>query len=128
MKKTLIICLLSTCIFTGAWAQSQNYATVILYRPGNFVAALVSYGIDTAAKAEVYKAKNNSKAEVKVYHEGDVTFFSDTRSKAYATVDVKFGKTYYIRCDELYSEFGKNPKMQVVPEALAKKDADKIKE
>jgi hypothetical protein len=130
MKKTFLILTLTLacCFHQQAYAQAAgNYATVIIYRPANYTGWSMNFKVLTGNDSLCYKATNNSKAEVKIYKEGKTTFYTDNKDLKTATLDLKFGQTYYLRCNVNYSMINKSVDIVEVPEGIGKRETAKIK-
>lgn len=72
-----------------------DYAVIYFYRESG-AGALVSYDV-YVGDTKVYRSKPDTKAEVKLYKDGDVEVWAKTESKEVLPLTVKKGMDYYIR-------------------------------
>lgn len=72
-----------------------DYAVIYFYRESG-TGALVSYDV-YVGDTKVYRSKPDTKAEVKLYEDGDVEVWAKTESKEVLPLTVKKGMDYYIR-------------------------------
>ncbi|MDR3226380.1 MAG: CsgG/HfaB family protein [Prevotellaceae bacterium] len=94
--------------------NTENYATLHIYRPGNFVGSLVSYQI-TLNGSHAVSLSNKSKADIKVNKEGVAIV---NAGSLFLNVNIEFGKEYFIRV---------NPNsLQLKSNEEGKKEYDKI--
>ncbi len=81
--------------------NGKDYATLYVYRPGNVEGAIVGYELKVTyadgSEEKLGRIKNNSKFEVKLTKEGKAELWAKTEKYVSATVDVKFGESYYLK-------------------------------
>jgi len=73
-----------------------DYAMLYVFRP-NGVGALVGYDV-YLGDSVIWRAKNNSKAEIKIRKKGMNSIWAKTESKVEVPIDIEFGREYYLRC------------------------------
>ena len=115
------------------WAQEQafqsdhpDYAIIFLYRPAGSAGALVSYDV-RIGDTPVFRAKNGTKAEVKIYEEGQLEIWGRTETKVSLPLDVKLGEEYYIRCSVSMGALIGHPYLQKVSRVSGKAEYDAIR-
>lgn len=79
----------------GAVSAHPDYAVIYFWRSSG-VGTLVSYDVYVGDK-KVYRSKPGTKAEVKVYEEGDVEIWAKTEAKEVIPLTVRKGEDYYVR-------------------------------
>ena len=81
--------------------ENTNFATLYVYRPGNIDGAIVGYELKITyadgTEEKLGRVKNNSKFEVKLTKEGKAELWAKTEKRASATLNVKFGESYYLK-------------------------------
>ena len=76
---------------------------------------------------KVFKAKNNSSAEVKIKKNGTYEICAKTESKASITLDIELGMEYYICCSLGMGAFVGRPELSLVDPSIGKIEYEKIK-
>lgn len=77
-------------------SSHPDYAVIYFYRHSG-AGVIVNYDVHIGEK-KVYRAKANTKAEVKIYDEGEFTIWAKTEAKEVLSLEIKKGCDYYIRC------------------------------
>jgi len=108
-------------ISTAIQSDSANYALLFVYRPRNYTGSLIGY--DLAMNNSVMKeqfigrVKNNSKFVVKIFQEGMTQIVARTEAKRSVTLDVRYGKKYYLKCGVTMGVMVGRPELSlVIPE------------
>jgi hypothetical protein len=78
-------------------SSGNQFATLHVYRPRNFVGSAISYNLH-AGDSEICKVKNNSKYTIHLFKEGELELWAKTEKRESVNIDVKFGKEYYLKC------------------------------
>jgi S-adenosylmethionine hydrolase len=103
---------------TKIQADSVKYALLYVYRPGNFVGAIMSYNLKMTntlfTDSIIGKVKNNSKFIVKLYQEGKTELWAKTESKKSVFINVKFGQKYYLKCGITMGIFVGRPNLNLI--------------
>jgi hypothetical protein len=73
-----------------------DYAMLYIYRPGG-VGPLVSYDV-YLGDSVIWRAKNNSKTEIRIKKKGINSIWAKTESKEEVPVTIEYGREYYLRC------------------------------
>ncbi len=98
--------------------DSTKYATLYVYRPALFVGSFISYNLHLSNSAiqdsVIGRVKNNSKFMVRIYQEGKAQIFGQTESKREISIDVKFGKKYYLKSGIAVGVFVGRPEMNLI--------------
>ena len=99
---------------------------IYFYRPPSSIGSLVSYDVNIG-EAAVFRAKNKSKAEVKVYEEGVLNIWARTESRAEINLPVKLGEEYYIRCTVTMGMMTGHPLLEAVVPDMGRSESESIK-
>ena len=106
------------------------YATVYVYRQVDKVTALSTYHLlMTNLIVKSFKCgrlKNYTVIPVKVYQEGKTQFHTTAETVQPAFINIKLGKTYFVRC-KLSSGIIVKETLDVVSKDQAEMDIDEIK-
>ncbi|MFT3903993.1 MAG: hypothetical protein QM727_12520 [Niabella sp.] len=82
-------------------SDTTQYATLYVYRnkkmSGSLAKATIYMGNNEISKQNIGKIKSGGSFVVKLYHEGKTSFVIEGSPKKGADLDVKFGKSYYLR-------------------------------
>lgn len=78
-------------------ADTAQYAILYLFRPYLSFGSLINYQIN-ADKTPIGRIINGFAYKVKLTKEGEVTLWASTESKTSYTLQVKFGRVYFIHC------------------------------
>lgn len=105
--------------------EHPDYAVIFFYRPTG-AGALISYTVKVNNE-KVFKAKNNSSAEVKIKKNGTYEICAKTESKASITLDIELGMEYYICCSLGMGAFVGRPELSLVDPSIGKIEYEKIK-
>ena len=103
-----------------------DYAVIYFYR-GSGAGALVSYDV-YAGDTKVYRSRPNTKAEVKLYEDGDVEVWAKTEAKEVLPLTVKKGADYYVRTSVSSGIMIGRPRMEIVSDEAGKEEYESIKE
>lgn len=133
MKKIhlyLLLTLLLLCESTLLWSQNKpaKFATLYLYRPKKMLGAPIKFTVhmdspDITGK-ELKKMRNNSFFIIKLYTEGQTTFYAKTEVKESVMVNVKYGEKYYLRCSMVPGLTFPRPKLEFIETAKGEKEFD----
>ena len=118
------ICHLATESFsfkenTQLESDTTDYATLFVYRPKNLLFG-PTYDIyiddsEMSGKLFIKKIKGNTYREIKIYKEGEYTFWAKAlEEKVSVKVNVKFGNSYYLRCGFSQGVIRNRPKLEFV--------------
>lgn len=101
-------------------SDHPDYAVLYFYRlPG--AGFVVNYDV-SIGETKVYRSKVNTKAEVKVYEEGDYEIWGRTESKSSISLHIKPGQDYYIRCSVAIGAFIGRPLIEQVSVASGRSE------
>jgi hypothetical protein len=103
----------------------ENQGLVVIYRPGGFVGAAVSYDI-RVGETPIFTLYNGGYYPY-FSKPGEVEFWAKTESRSAVTLDIKAGQTYYIRGTVGIGFLIGRPHLMVVPEDVAEKEISKCK-
>lgn len=101
-----------------------DYAILNVYRYGG-PGSLVGYDLflgDTV----ICRVKNNFKATLHIKKDGLNTLWAKTEAKAEVPVNVKLGKTYYLRCGIGMGAFVGRPKLELVDRKTGKVEFESL--
>jgi len=82
---------------TTSLQNVNGYATLYLYRPSNFAGSAVTFDVDLDGE-EVWRCKNGRKKAIKITKEGLLHIHARTEASSEVTINVEFGKEYYVEC------------------------------
>jgi len=109
-------------------SDTSNFAILFVYRPKTFGFGGPTYDMyvddsEMSGKLFIEKIKGNFYREIKIYKEGEYTFWAKTlEEKVSVTVDIKFGKSYYLRCGFSQGVIRNRPKLEFVDEQIGEKE------
>ena len=89
-----------------------DYAVFNVYRYGG-AGALVGYDL-YLGESVICRVQNNYKTTLHIKEDGLNTLWAKTEAKAEVPIDVKIGKTYYLRCGIGMGAFVGRPKLELV--------------
>jgi uncharacterized membrane protein YhaH (DUF805 family) len=107
-------------------APSDGEALIHLYRPGKMAGAMIGYDVYLDDKV-VWRARNGSRTTLRVTAEGAHTVMAKTEVRREITLDVAFGRQYYIRCGMQMGLAVGRPKLELVDNAEGKTEFDRIR-
>ena len=102
-----------------------DYAIINVYRysgPG----ALVNYDL-YLGDSVICRVKNNYKTTLHVKKDGLNTLWAKTEAKFEVPINVKTGKTYYVRCGITMGAFVGRPKIELIDSKTGKAEFESIK-
>lgn len=102
-----------------------DYAIVNVYRSSG-VGALVNYDLHLSDSV-ICRVKNNFKTTLHIRKDGLNSIWARTESKAIIPVDLKMGKTYYIRCGIAMGAFVGRPTLELVDRKIGEAEFQTIK-
>ncbi len=105
--------------------STWNYAKIFIYRP-NGIGPLVGYNL-YLDDSVLFRAKNNSKQEIKITKQGTHILWAKTESKTELAIDIEFGRTYYLRCGLQMGVMVGRPQLQLIDAMVGKSEFDKVK-
>ena len=123
----------STRAVSGTQVQSEpeitlsgDIALLHIYRVGKMAGAAIGYDVHLGDDV-IFRAKNNSKATVKLTSAGACVLWAKTESKAELPLNIELGKEYYVRCGMKMGAMVGRPNLEIVEGNIAKVEFDKIK-
>jgi hypothetical protein len=105
--------------------STWNYAKIYLYRPGG-VGALVGYDVHLGDSI-IWRAKNNSKAELRITKKGMNSIWAKTESKSEVPIDIEYGREYYLRCTIVMGAMVGRPMLQLIDNTEGKTEYQTVK-
>jgi len=93
--------------------STWDYALLRIYRNGG-TGAFVSYNVHLG-ETPVARVSNKFKQEIKLTKEGLNEIWAKTESKESVQLDVKFGRTYYLRCGIKMGVMVGRPSLELIP-------------
>lgn len=102
----------------GVSSDHPDYAVIHLYRGAGMITSL-NYDVHIGEE-KVFRAKINSKTEVKIYDEGEVQVWAKTESRNILPLNVRKGKDYYVSCDVLPGLVIGRPDLRSMSEDIGK--------
>ena len=117
-------------VVTKTPADTPNYSLLYVYRPKDFVGAMLNYDLKIVNShykdSVVCRVKNNSKFKISLYQEGKTELWAKTEAKKSVFIDVKFGQKYYIKCGIDLGFFVGRPELILVEPSQGAIDYDGI--
>lgn len=104
---------------------SVDYATLYVYRNGG-AGALISYNLNLGDSL-LCRVTNRFKQEIRISKEGPVELWAKTEAKASLPLDIKKGKTYYIRCSVSMGIMVGHPSLEKMGKQAGKREYETIK-
>lgn len=105
--------------------MNANYAVLNVYRYNGY-GALMGYDL-YLGDSVICRVKNNFKESIKIYKDGLNMLWARTESKEEVPINIKFGKTYYVRCGINMGVLVGRPKLEMVDKATARVELELIK-
>lgn len=104
---------------------SVDYATLYVYRNGG-AGALVGYNL-YLGDSLIGRVTNRFKQEIRISKEGPVELWAKTEAKASLPLDIKKGKTYYIRCSVSMGVMVGHPSLEKMGKQAGKREYESTK-
>ena len=101
-----------------------DYAVVYFYRYSG-TGLIVNYDVHIGDK-KVFRSKAPSKAEVKVYDEGEFEIWAKTEAKEVLVLEIEKGRDYYVRCGVDIGIIIGRPTLERVPVDSGKAEYESI--
>jgi len=95
-----------------------DYAILNVYRYSG-AGALVSYDL-YLGDSTICRVKNNFKTTLHIKKDGGNSLWAKTEAKSEVPIDIKKGKTYYLRCGITMGAFVGHPKLELVDSKTGK--------
>ena len=89
-----------------------DYAILNVYRNGG-VGALIAYDLKLGDSV-ICRVRNNFKTTLHIKKDGLNTLWAKTEAKSEVPIDIKIGKTYYLRCGITMGAFVGHPKLELI--------------
>lgn len=102
-----------------------DYAILNVYRYSG-AGALVSYNL-YLGDSVICRVKNNFKTTLHIKKDGLNSLWAKTEAKSEVPIDVKMGKTYYLRCGITMGAFVGHPKLELIDSKTGKAEFESIK-
>ena len=103
-----------------------DYAVIYFYRESG-AGALVSYDV-YVGDTKVYRSRPDTKAEVKLYEDGDVEVWAKTEAKEVLPMTIKKGMDYYIRTSVSAGIMIGRPRMEIVSDKAGREEYESVKD
>lgn len=107
-------------------SSHPDYAVIYFYRDAG-TGPLVTYDVHVG-ETKVYRSKVNTKAEVKIYEEGEVEVWARTEAKEILPLTVKKGRDYYVRTGVTIGIMVGRPSFDLVPAESGRTEYELIKD
>ena len=101
-----------------------DFAIIYFYRESG-AGSLITY-IVNIGKEKVFKAKNNSAAEVKIKEAGQFEVWAKTEKRSSLMLKVEMGMEYYINCSVGLGAFVGVPELSIVHPSIGKVKYERI--
>ncbi|MBP5625615.1 MAG: hypothetical protein J6W98_01720 [Bacteroidales bacterium] len=105
--------------------EHPDYAVIYFYRNSG-LGPLVSYDVHVG-ETSVYRAKVNTKAEVKIYEAGPVEIWGRTEAKVSFPINIQLGEEYYVRCGINMGLLVGRPELEFVDEHVGYDEYNSVK-
>ncbi|MEO6683373.1 MAG: hypothetical protein ABIN48_11190 [Ginsengibacter sp.] len=105
--------------------EDVDYAVLNVYRYGG-PGALVGYDL-YLGDSVICRVKNNFKTTLHIKKDGLNTLWAKTEAKSQVPIDIKIGKTYYLRCGISMGAFVGQPKLELVDSKVGKPEFESFK-
>lgn len=102
-----------------------DYAILNVYRYGG-TGALISYDLKLGDSV-ICRVRNNFKTTLHIKKEGFNTLWAKTETKSEVPIDLKYGKTYYIRCGMTMGALVGRPKLELTDHKTGKAEFESFK-
>jgi len=102
-----------------------DYAILNVYRYGG-AGAMVSYDL-YLGDSIICRVKNNYKKTILIKKDGLNTLWARTEAKSEVPIDVKMGKTYYLRCGITIGAFVGRPKLELIDSKTGKAEFESFR-
>ena len=102
-----------------------DYAILNIYRYSGS-GALVSYDL-YLGDSIICRVKNNFKTTLLIKKDGLNTLWAKTEAKSEVPIDIKMGKTYYLRCGVAMGAFVGHPRLELVDWKMGKAEFESFK-
>ncbi|MZP67097.1 MAG: hypothetical protein GT597_13205 [Bacteroidales bacterium] len=102
-----------------------DYAILNVYRYGG-AGAMVSYDL-YLGDSVICRVKNNYKKTILIKKDGLNTLWARTEAKSEVPIDVKMGKTYYLRCGITIGAFVGRPKLELIDSKTGKAEFESFR-
>lgn len=103
-----------------------DYAILKVYRENSFSGAVVGYNL-RLGDSVICRVKNNFKQTIHIKKDGLNTLWAKTESKVEIPINIKHGKTYYLRCGVKMGAFVGRPSLELVDSSTGKYEYESIK-
>jgi len=103
-----------------------DYAILKVYREKNFTGSFLGYNLQLGDSV-ICRVKNNFKQTIHMKKDGLNTLWAKTESKAEIPINLKYGKTYYLRCGVKMGAFVGRPSLELVDSSTGKYEYESIK-
>lgn len=105
--------------------MNVDYAIINVYRYSG-VGALVSYDLHLGDSI-ICRVKNNFKTTIYIKKDGLNSLWAKTEAKSEIPINIKMGKTYYLRCGIKMGAFVGRPYLELVDSKTAKTEFESFK-
>jgi len=102
-----------------------DYAILNVYRYSG-TGALVSYDL-YLGDSVICRVKNNFKTTLHIEKDGLNSLWARTEAKSEVPIDIKMGKTYYLRCEITMGAFVGRPKLELIDSKTGKAEFESFK-
>jgi hypothetical protein len=102
-----------------------DYAVLNVYRYSG-AGALVNYDL-YLGDSVICRVKNNFKTSIQVSKKGLNTLWAKTEAKSEVPIDIKPGKTYYLRCGITMGFFVGHPSLELMDSKTGKSEFESLK-
>lgn len=105
--------------------SNWNYAKLFIYRPRG-AGALIGYDLHLKDSV-ICRVQNNSKQEIKITKKGLNTIWAMTESKSEVSIDIEYGKEYYLKCTMGMGIIVGHPHLELIDQIQGKAEYNLVK-
>ncbi len=95
-------------------SDTDHFALLYVYRLTDTITFQPGYDL-YMNDSVVCHVRNRSKVPLKIYKEGATKFSAETEYRVSTTIDLKFGKIYFLRCGTIMGSIRQVPRLEQVP-------------
>ena len=103
-------------------ADLPDHATLYIYRLKDTMLLGTSYHVHLNDDSVICTVKSKSRDSVTIYNEGTIKLWAATEKKAEVPIDVKFGRSYYVRCGLIKGEIRMVPVITIVDNDMGERE------
>ena len=102
--------------------DTAKYATLYIYRLKDTLFPSASYPVYMDSNTAIFQSKSKNAEVLQLHKEQKITIWAKAGKRKEITIDVQYGRSYYLRCGVEHGSVLQNPVLELIPDAKGEEE------